>query len=126
MSREGVIPMADVIPVALSLIVIRSRDISRSMQFYQCLGLEFTTEKHGNGPEHFAAEISGLVFEIYPQPEGQFGRSIRLGFRVPSIQNVIERLEATGFIISDSTRAASLENHCVLTDPDGHRVELRS
>jgi lactoylglutathione lyase len=53
----------------LSLVVIRSWDIERSARFYSALGLHLEKHRHGNGPEHFASEYEGSVFEIYPRQE---------------------------------------------------------
>lgn len=46
-------------PISLNLVVLRSRDIDRAAEFYRCLGLEFTRHRHGIGPKHFAAEVTG-------------------------------------------------------------------
>jgi len=45
--------------VSLSLIVLRSPDIVRSAAFYSRLGLQFSLQRHGSGPEHFSAELAG-------------------------------------------------------------------
>ena len=46
--------------VRLNLIVLYSPDIERLRAFYTVLGLEFEREKHGRGPEHYAANIAAL------------------------------------------------------------------
>lgn len=51
------------------LVVLQCRDIEKSKEFYKCLGLTFTKEKHGKGREHYASEKDGLVFELYPIKE---------------------------------------------------------
>lgn len=30
------------------------------------LGLKFAREQHDDGPEHYACEANGVVFEVYP------------------------------------------------------------
>ena len=50
----------------LNLLVIRCRDLEASRIFYESLGATFSLEKHGAGPEHYAGELEGLVFELYP------------------------------------------------------------
>ena len=34
---------------------------------FECLGLTFVREQHGEGPEHYACEKDGRVLEIYPK-----------------------------------------------------------
>jgi hypothetical protein len=46
--------------------VIRATDPEEVHQFFHRLGLTFAKEKHGSGPEHYACEQNGVVFEIYP------------------------------------------------------------
>jgi len=77
-------------PVALNLVVLRSPDMPRAAGFYSQLGLRFTRHQHGSGPEHFAAELSSGVFEIYPQSsEGPSTLGTRIGFSVPSLDSAI-------------------------------------
>ena len=61
--------MAD---IALNLVVIRAEDIDRAAAFYGLLGLEFQKHRHGSGPEHYASEERGIVFEIYPRQKPVF------------------------------------------------------
>ncbi|MFG1964875.1 glyoxalase/bleomycin resistance/dioxygenase family protein [Nonomuraea sp. NPDC049028] len=92
-----------------SLIVLYTGHLRECADFYIGLGLPLQLEQHGNGPEHYAAELGGTVFEVYPAsdrrpPTG----SLRLGFRVPA--HAVVRGLPTG-------------RH-LLTDPDGRMVEL--
>jgi lactoylglutathione lyase len=83
--------------VALSLVVIRAADIERAASFYTALGLELHRESHGNGPEHYVAEMAGLVFEIYPLAGGKPPTTeVRLGFRVADVDAVVERITGAG------------------------------
>ena len=71
--------------ITLNLVVLRSPDIARAVAFYTQLGFHFTRHRHGSGPEHFAAELPGGVFELYPlAPDGPSTLGTRIGFRVPS------------------------------------------
>lgn len=83
--------------VELNLVVLRSVDIDRAAQFYQGLGLEFTKHRHGKGPEHCAAEMEGLVFEIYPRSaDGESSAGTRIGFRVAPVEEAVAALEKAG------------------------------
>ena len=50
----------------MKTLVIRATRLEEVLSFFQTLGLEFVKEKHGSGPEHYACERNGVVFEIYP------------------------------------------------------------
>jgi lactoylglutathione lyase len=52
--------------IALNLVVLRTPDLGRAVEFYSRLGLQFTKHRHGQGAEHFAAEFGDGVFELYP------------------------------------------------------------
>ncbi len=83
--------------VALSLVVIRAADIERAARFYAAIGLELQRESHGNGPEHYVAEMAGLVFEIYPLAGGKPPTTeVRLGFRVADVDVVVGRMTGAG------------------------------
>ena len=56
--------------ISLNLVVLRSGEMENAAEFYRFLGLEFTRHRHGGGPEHFAAEWAGGLFEIYPMVQG--------------------------------------------------------
>lgn len=38
--------------------------------FENKLGIKFEKEQHGNGPEHYATMIGGIVLELYPKNAG--------------------------------------------------------
>ena len=54
--------------------ILRTVELEETVEFFQRMGLEFVKEQHDKGPEHFACERDGVLFEIYPttlfQPEG--------------------------------------------------------
>lgn len=80
-----------------------------------------TKEKHGeDGPEHYSfVGPEGFVFEIYPGKSKE-GSPIFFGISVPSLQEVVDRLQRFGYeenVIRDK--------HGLYTrDPDGNRVYL--
>jgi lactoylglutathione lyase len=111
--------------ITLNLVVLRSPDITRAAAFYSRLGLEFTRHQHGSGAEHFAAELSGSVFELYPlSQETPSTLGSRVGFSVPSLDDAIVALnDYPGSIIS-APNDSPWGRRAVVADPDGHRVEL--
>ncbi len=111
----------------LNLIVIWSDDMERSAQFYWSLGLTFTKHRHGNGPEHYACEANGCVFEIYPRRSDKDSTaSVRLGFRVKDVDNLARELMVAGIKIVTEPADSEWGRRAVVEDPDGHRVELVS
>lgn len=111
--------------IILNLVVLRSPDVARAVEFYTRLGLEFTRHRHGTGPEHFAAEFPGGVFELYPlAPDGQSTLGTRIGFRVPSLDATIAALTIYPGAVVSPAKDSEWGRRAVIADPDGHRVEL--
>ncbi|MCI0643166.1 MAG: VOC family protein [Gemmataceae bacterium] len=110
--------------ISLNLLVIRGADIARAQRFYEALGLRFTREQHGKGPEHLAAELDGVVFEIYPLGKGPATDGVRLGFRVPSIESALSSLQQEGAHVATPPVPGPWGLRAVVIDPDGHKVEL--
>ena len=111
--------------IALNLIVLRSSDMPRAAEFYSRMGLKFTRHQHGSGPEHFAAELGGSVFELYPQsPEGPSTLGTLIGFSVPSLDSAIAALNDYPSAVISPAKDSEWGRRAVVTDPDGHRIEL--
>lgn len=112
--------------LGLNLVVIRARDAIGLARFYSLLGLEFAEEKHGRGPVHFACDLGGFVFEIYPRSDSQPDTSAtRVGFQVPSLSAAMKALSAlTGSRVLRQPESTKWGRRAVIVDPEGHRVEL--
>lgn len=108
----------------LNLLVLRARDPDTLATFYTALGLRFSQHRHGNGPEHYAAEEGGSVFEIYPANAGAPSQGVRVGFAVDNVAGAFSRAcEAGGTAISPPS-ASPWGLRAVVNDLEGHRVEL--
>ncbi|MFC4909998.1 glyoxalase/bleomycin resistance/dioxygenase family protein [Actinomadura gamaensis] len=93
----------------VQLIVIYSPLMEECRAFYESLGLRFATERHGDGPKHYAAVLDdGMVFEIYPASRRGETGALRLGFTLDG----------------RSLRPPLPPGRHLLTDPDGRTVEL--
>jgi catechol 2,3-dioxygenase-like lactoylglutathione lyase family enzyme len=92
---------------ALDLLVLYCGDPAACRDFYAGLGLTFTKEQHGAGPEHWAAVLAGgTVLELYPAaPDRRTGR-VRIGFTIPA-----------------ATAGLTPGRHLV-QDPEGRTVEI--
>ncbi|MEX2213706.1 MAG: VOC family protein [Phycisphaeraceae bacterium] len=111
----------------LNLVVIRSPDIDRAVEFYRALGLEFKKHAHGTGPQHYACEWSAFVLELYPLPDGAVPTTgTRIGFAVNSVDETVAKLVAIGGTIISPPADSPWGRRAVVADFDGHRVELTS
>ena len=108
----------------LNLVVLRSADLERSAQFYRVLGVQLVREQHGSGPEHFAGQAGRVVFEIYPQGNGEGTTKTRIGFGVSSLAALLSKLEQAGGAVVSKPQDTEWGRRAVIADPDGHRVEL--
>lgn len=110
----------------LQLVVLRSGNLERSEAFYRILGLRFLRHRHGNGPEHLAAETESAVFELYLQTDKEPStQSTRVGFRVASVDQAVREIaEKQPEAILAGPKDSAWGRRAVVVDPDGHRVEL--
>jgi len=109
----------------LNLVVLRSPDIDKAKDLYSKLGLVFTRDRHGSGPEHYSAELAGTVFELYPQnAEGPSSLGTRIGFSVASLDESIKALSDYSNAVISPAKDSDWGRRAVVTDPDGHRIEL--
>jgi catechol 2,3-dioxygenase-like lactoylglutathione lyase family enzyme len=98
----------------LTLVVLRCADLARARAFYEALGLSLVRERHGGGPEHLSCALEGgAVLELYPAG-GKTTAGMRLGLAVADVEAALAAARAVGGVVSGS----------VVTDPDGHRIEL--
>jgi len=115
------------VAVRLDLVVIYAGDLQQTKQIYEVIGLEFTREKHGAGPEHFAATLDGVVLEVYPRKiHSDLKQIVRLGFRVPSVDVVLERLAALKVEIVTHPHDTPWGRRAAVRDPDGYTIDLSS
>lgn len=110
----------------LNLLVIKVQDMTKLVDFYSLLDLEFIEEQHGKGPVHFAAEMKdGSVFEIYPADTAEkTTQNVRLGFAVKDLDKTLQNLEVAGFRIAQPAAKSRWGYRAVAIDPEGRKVEL--
>jgi predicted enzyme related to lactoylglutathione lyase len=113
------------LPPNLVLVVLRSPDIDRAVAFYRQIGLPFNRHAHGSGPIHYASEVKGMVFEIYPLlPNSAPTTGARIGFLVDDVDDVVAKLSKFGAEIARSPEDSEWGRRAVVRDFDGHTVEL--
>ena len=108
----------------MNLIVLRVANLDRSRRFYETLGIQFVRERHGTGPEHFAATVGGVVFELYPAAEGACTERLRLGFRLACVDTAVAAVRELGIEVVSRSADGPWGRRAVVADPDGNRVEL--
>jgi len=111
--------------MTINLIVVKTLRPTALAAFYACLGIRFEYHQHGNGPLHYAAEINGIVFEIYPLPSGTTtDTTLRLGFTVDDLNKSIEKIKSFGAKIVKEPASGEWGYAAVIEDPDGRKIEL--
>lgn len=85
----------------INLVVLKTTQPENLVAFYEQIGFKFSNHRHGNGPLHYAAELPGFTFEIYPFPDGIHvsDNTTRLGFTVADMETTLEKLKSTGMTI---------------------------
>jgi hypothetical protein len=114
---------------SLGLLVLRSVDVDRAVNFYSALGIEFRSEKHLDGPHHYSAEVNGMVIEIYPSAspttiERGGIADVRLGFEVDDLSATVAALIAHGGSIVSEAKPRDGRQVAVVADREGRRVEI--
>ncbi len=109
----------------LNLIVIRSLEPSRTLNFYQKLGMNFQQEQHGSGPVHWAADLDGIVLEIYPaKSANEVDAATQLGFDVNDAVSVLDALRLSNIEIVSDLKQTTWGLRAIVRDSDGRSVEL--
>ena len=111
----------------INLVVLKTYRPDDLASFYEQLGIKFENHKHGNGPQHYAAEIDNVVFEIYPLPKDkqQADDTVRLGFTVNDLDSTIERLRNAGGKIVKEAGMTEWGYVSIVEDLDGRKIELK-
>lgn len=112
----------------LNLLVIRTEKPELLKNQYELLGFEFDYHQHGNGPFHFASEIDGFVFEIYPLTKSmeKADNSIRLGFNIEELETKMKQLENSNWVIKSPLSETEWGLTSVVQDLDGRKIELKN
>ena len=109
---------------SLYLLVLRCVDIERTKSFYEILGLTFAKHKHGNGPEHYAAEDEIGILELYPT-ETKMPDATGLGFLsedIVALHTVFRKKQ----LAPREIRETEMGRTFIVRDPDGRRVEIKA
>jgi len=114
--------------VKLNLIVIRTGELELLKEQYELLDLKFDYHQHGNGPFHYASEVNGFVFEIYPLTRSmtKADNSLRLGFEIPNLGIKINKLKDSNWKILSEAKGTDWGLTAIVQDLDGRKIELKN
>jgi lactoylglutathione lyase len=114
----------------IASLVLFAADVSKTERFYRAIGLELEREDHGEGPVHFAAELGGVHFAIYPTEMGGRAPALRAaggsfpGFYVAALDEVTESLRSMGARVLREHEQMPWGCRVVVEDPDGRAIEV--
>jgi predicted enzyme related to lactoylglutathione lyase len=110
--------------------VIYAADAARTAAFYRAVGVGLEHEDHGEGPVHFAAELGGVHFAVYPAeapgraPARRAGGGSFPGFYVTSLDQVTAALAGLGAPVLQVHEEMPWGCRILVEDPDGRPVEV--
>lgn len=116
----------------LGALVLFASDLDRTVAFYRLLGLPLEVDDHGDdeGPLHYACELQGCHFAIFPAEGEGRARGMREpgasfpGFTVDSVEETVESLRAFGAKVLQEPSHYPWGLRAVVEDPDGRPVEV--
>jgi lactoylglutathione lyase len=111
----------------INLVVLKTSRPDDLASFYGHLGIKFENHRHGTGPLHHAANVEDIVFEIYPLPKNKekSDDTLRLGFTVDNLDDVINELKKSGNKIINDPTMTEFGYVSVIEDLDGRKIELK-
>lgn len=111
----------------LNLVVLKTSRPDDLASFYQHLGIVFEKHRPGTGPLHYAGDIEGIVFEIYPLPKDRdkADDTLRLGFTVENLDAKTNTLKESGGKIVKAPEQTEWGYIAIVEDLDGRKIELK-
>lgn len=87
--------------------------------------MTFQQEQHGSGPVHWAADLDGIVLEIYPANSAdEVDATARIAFNVNDVVSVLDTLRSSDAEIIGELKRTKWGLRAVVRDSDGRSVEL--
>lgn len=111
-------------------LVIYAADTGRTAAFYRAVGLDLAEEDHGEGPVHYATDLGGVHFAIYPAHEPGRSPARRAagnsfpGFYVASLDRATAALAGLGSPLLQAHQQMPWGCRILAEDPDGRPVEV--
>ncbi len=116
----------------IGALVLFASDVGRTVAFYRLLGLDLQVDEHGenSGPIHYACDLDGCHFAIFPAVEPGGAPGLRVGggslpgFVVDSVEATVEAARAFGATVLQDPEPYPWGMRAVIEDPDGRPVEV--
>lgn len=110
----------------IKLLVLRTTDMQKLVNFYTLFGLTFDYHKHENSPFHYSTLIEQMVLEIYPLAKNQTepDKNLRLGFKIDDFDTIIEKIKIMGVSFLLEPTNTEFGFMTIIIDPDGRKIEL--
>jgi lactoylglutathione lyase len=114
----------------IASLVLYAADVDKTAEFYRAIGLDLEHEDHGEGPVHFAMELGGVHFAIYPTeqsgqaPARRAAGSSFPGFYVAGLDEVTGSLRRIGARVLTEHEQMPWGCRIVVEDPDGRAIEV--
>jgi lactoylglutathione lyase len=111
-------------------LVVYAADAARTAAFYRAVGVSLEDEDHGEGPVHFAADLDGVHFAVYPAqapgraPARRAAGGSFPGFYVTSLDQVTAALAGLGAPVLQAHEEMPWGCRILAEDPDGRPVEV--
>jgi predicted enzyme related to lactoylglutathione lyase len=110
----------------IRLLVLRTGDAKKLVDFYSIFGLTFEYHKHGSSPYHYSATITQMVLEIYPLSKNQIDpdKTLRLGFGIDNFDETVMKLKEQDVSFVLEPTMTEFGFMAIVLDPDERKIEL--
>jgi lactoylglutathione lyase len=111
---------------ALGLVVLRTKNMPKIINWYGSIGVQIVKEKHEKTASTYAADLEGLMLEFLPLTEEMPAPepNVRLGFVVDDLDKALVDLKSLGTVVINPPQSTSRGFRAVVRDPDGRSIEL--
>ena len=117
-------------PVRLGALVLFTSSLETTVAFYRAMGIDLAEEDHGDGAMHFAAELDGCHFAVFPASGISRSPGLRepgcsfVGIAVESVRAALEGVRSLGAPVLEDPTHYPWGIRAVVADPDGRPVEI--
>ena len=117
---------------SLGALVLYASDVDETVAFYRLLGLDLQVDDHGidAGPVHYACDLDGCHFAIFPAdepgraPGRAEGGATFVGLAVESVEAAVASARVFGATVLQQPESYPWGLRAVVEDPDGRPVEV--